>query len=81
MELEFIEFEAKHGATWKVFVARPWMVVMPGSWVSWAIPAAYQIPVEVLGAALVQLGVSAGAEQTLDNTSLKKMGMMVIDHP
>lgn len=57
------------------------MVVMPGSWVSWAIPAAYQIPVEVLGAALVQLGVSAGAEQTLDNTSLKKMGMMVIDHP
>ncbi|KAL1588664.1 hypothetical protein WHR41_02634 [Cladosporium halotolerans] len=81
VELEFIDFEAKQGATWKVFVARPWMVVMPGSWVGWAIPAAYQIPVEVLGAALVQLGVSGGAEQTLDNTSLKKMGMMIIGHP
>lgn len=50
------------------------MVIMPGSWVSWAIPGGFQIPVEVLGAALVSIAVSGEAEQTLGNAALTSIG-------
>lgn len=47
---------------------------MPGSWVSWAVPGGFQIPVEVLGAALVSVAVGGEAEQTLDNAALTRVG-------
>lgn len=50
------------------------MVIMPGSWVSWAIPGGFQIPVDVLGAALVSVAVGGEAEQTLDNVALTRVG-------
>ena len=50
------------------------MVIMPGRWVSWAISDEFQIPVEVLGAALVSVAVSGKAEQTLDNAALMSFG-------
>lgn len=74
VEQDFVDFEAQNPKIWKSFVARPRMVIMPGSWVSWAIPGGFQIPVEVLGAALVSVAVGAEAEQTLDNAALTSVG-------
>lgn len=54
------------------------MVIMPGSWVRWAIPGGFQIPVEVLGAALVSVAVGEEAEQTLDNAALTRAGRAAI---
>ena len=74
VEQEFVDFEAQNRKTWKSFIARPRMVVLPGSWASWMVPAGFQIPVEVLGAALVSVAVSGEAEQTLDNAALMRVG-------
>jgi len=74
VEQDFVDFETQNQKTWKSFIARPRMVIMPGSWVSWVIPAWFQIPVEVLGAALVSVAVSGEAEQTLDNAALTIIG-------
>lgn len=41
---------------------------------SWAVPGGFQIPVEVLGAALVSVAVGAESEQTLDNAALTSVG-------
>lgn len=74
VEQDFVDFEAQNPKVWKSFIARPRMVIMPGSWVSWAIPGGFQIPVEVLGAALVSVVVHGDAEQTLDNVALTSIG-------
>lgn len=74
VEQDFVDFEAQNQNIWKSFIARPRMVIMPGSWVSWAIPGGFQIPVEVLGAALVSVAVSRETEQTLDNAALTSAG-------
>ncbi|GAB7327514.1 hypothetical protein MBLNU13_g11381t1 [Cladosporium sp. NU13] len=74
VEQDFVDFEAQNQNIWKSFIARPRMVIMPGSWVSWAIPGGFQIPVEVLGAALVSIAVRGEAEQTLDNAALTSIG-------
>lgn len=74
VEQDFVDFEAQNEKTWKSFVARPWMVVMPGSWVASVVPAAYKIPVEVLGAALVRVAVGGCEQQTLDNVALTRIG-------
>jgi hypothetical protein len=78
VEQDFIDFEAQNPKTWKSFIARPRMVIMPGSWVSWAIPGGFQIPVEVLGAAVVSVAVGGEAEQTLDNAALARVGRAVV---
>lgn len=78
VEQDFVDFEAQNEKTWKSFIARPWMVIMPGSWAGWVIPAAYQIPVEVLAAALVSVAVKGNAEQTLDNLVLAKIGKVAL---
>jgi hypothetical protein len=74
VEQDFVDFEAQNQETWKSFIARPWMVIMPGSWVGWVIPGGFQIPVEVLAAALVSVVVTAEAEQTMDNALLTGVG-------
>ena len=74
VEQDFVDFEAQNPEIWKSFIARPRMVIMPGSWVSWAVPGGFQIPVEVLGAALVSVAVGAESEQTLDNAALTSVG-------
>jgi hypothetical protein len=74
VEQDFVDFEAQNPRIWKSFIARPSMVIMPGSWVSWVIPGWFQIPVEVLSAALVSVAVSGEAEQTLDNAALTSVG-------
>jgi hypothetical protein len=74
VEQDFVDFEAQNQNIWKSFVARPWMVIMPGSWVGWVLPGGFQIPVEVLAAALVSVVVTAEAEQTMDNALLTKIG-------
>lgn len=74
VEQDFVDFEAQKQKVWRSFIARPRMVIMPGSWVSWAIPGGFQIPVEVLGAALVSVAVGGEAEQTLDNAALTRVG-------
>lgn len=74
VEQDFVDFEAQDPKVWKSFIARPRMVIMPGSWVSWAIPGGFQIPVEVLGSALVSVAVGGEAEQTLDNAALTSIG-------
>lgn len=74
VELDFVDFEAQNQETWKSFITRPRMVIMPGSWISWVIPAGFQIPVEVLAAALVSVAVTGEAEQTLDNAALTAIG-------
>lgn len=74
VEQDFVDFEAQNQKVWKSFIARPRMVIMPGSWVSWAIPGGFQIPVEVLGAALVSVAVGEEAEQTLVNAALSRIG-------
>jgi hypothetical protein len=74
VEQDFVDFEAQNQKIWKSFVARPRMVIMPGSWASWVIPGGFQIPVEVLGAALVRVAVTGEAEQTLDNAALTSVG-------
>ena len=74
VEQDFVDFEAQNPEIWKSFIARPRMVIMPGSWVSWAIPGGFQVPVEVLGAALVSVAVGGEAEQTLDNAALTRVG-------
>jgi hypothetical protein len=74
VEQDFVDFEAQNQKIWKSFVARPWMVIMPGSWVGWVLPGGFQIPVEVLAAALVSVVVTAEAEQTMDNALLTKIG-------
>jgi hypothetical protein len=74
VEQDFVDFEAQNQKTWKSFVARPSMVIMPGSWVSWAIPGGFQIPVGVLAAALVGVAVTGEAEQTLNNVLLVGIG-------
>lgn len=78
VEQDFVDFEAQNEESWKCFIARPWMVTMPGSWMGWAIPAAYQIPVEVLAAALVDVAVKGNTEQTLDNTALNEAGKKAV---
>jgi len=78
VEQDFVDFEAQNQKIWKSFIARPRMVIMPGSWVSWAIPGGFQIPVEVLGAALVSVAVGGEAEQTLDNAALTRVGRATI---
>lgn len=74
VELDFVDFEAQNQKTWKSFITRPRMVIMPGSWISWVIPTGFQIPVEVLAAALVSVAVTGEAEQTLDNAALTVIG-------
>ena len=74
VEQDFVDFEVQNQKVWKSFIARPRMVIMPGSWVSWAIPGGFQIPVDVLGAALVSVAVGGEAEQTLDNVALTRVG-------
>lgn len=74
VEQAFVDFEAQNPGVWKSFVARPWMVIMPGSWVGWALPGGFQIAVEVLAAALVGVAVSGEGEQTLDNAALTGAG-------
>lgn len=74
VEQDFVDFEAQNQKAWKSFIARPRMVIMPGSWVSWAIPSGFQIPVEVLGAALVSVAVGEEADQTLVNSALSRIG-------
>jgi hypothetical protein len=74
VEQDFVDFEAQNHNIWKSFIARPRMVIMPGSWASWVIPGGFQIPVEVLGAALVRVAVTGEAEQTLDNAALTSLG-------
>lgn len=74
VEQDFVDFEAQSEKSWKCFIARPWMVTMPNSWMGWALPAAYQIPVEVLASALVHIAVKGTAEQTLSNAALMKAG-------
>ena len=78
VEQDFVDFEAQNQVVWKSFIARPRMVVMPGSWVSWAIPGGFQIPVEVLGAALVSVAMGGVAEQTLDNAALARIGRAAV---
>ncbi|KAM0716733.1 hypothetical protein Q7P37_008178 [Cladosporium fusiforme] len=80
VEQDFVDFEAQNEKTWKSFIARPWMVVMPGSWMASITPAAYKIPVEVLGAALVEVAVSGCKEQTLDNAALLRVGLGAMDY-
>lgn len=74
VEQDFVDFEAQNEKLWKSFIARPWMVIMPGSWMGWVIPGAYQIPVEVLSDALVHVASGGTVEQTLDNAALTRIG-------
>jgi hypothetical protein len=74
LEQDFVDFEVQNDGIWKSFVARPRAVVLPGSWVGWAIPESFQILTEVLGAALVGVAVMGEGEQTLDNAALVKIG-------
>lgn len=78
VEQEFVDFEAQNEKSWKCFIARPWMVTMPGSWAGWVIPAAYQIPVGVLAAALIDVALKGSVEQTLDNTALMRIGQKAV---
>lgn len=72
MELEFLEFAAKNQGRWQSFVARPAMVLKPGA-SSW-LPAMAKIPVEVLGAAMVDAIANGWEEQTKGNGALKARG-------
>ena len=78
VEQAFVDFEVENRGIWNSFIARPRMVVMPDSWVSWAIPDGFQIPVEVLGAALVSVAIGGEAEQTLDNAALVRVGRAAV---
>jgi len=78
VEQDFVDFEAQNEKSWKCFIARPWMVTMPGSWMGWVLPDAYQIPVEVLASALVHIAVKGAAEQTLSNAALTEVGREAI---
>lgn len=72
MENEFVDFAAKHEDLWQSFVARPAMVLKPGA-SSW-LPAMMKIPVEVLGAAMVEAVVSGWEERIKGNGALKAKG-------
>lgn len=74
VEQDFVDFEDQNHGSWKSFIARSWFVTMPGSWMGWLVPNAYQIPVEVLGKALVEVAVNGCDEQTLDNAALRRIG-------
>jgi nucleoside-diphosphate-sugar epimerase len=78
VEIEFVEHEAQHKDTWKTFVARPSMVLQPGTWQASVYPAGFQITVPTLAAALVDAAVNSGDVQTLDNAALKAKGERAI---
>ena len=79
VEQDFVDFAAQNQSSWKCFIARPLMVIMPGSWMGWMIPSGYQIPVEELGAALVSVAVSGDADQTLANADLRRIGQEAME--
>ena len=79
VEQDFVDFAAQNRTNWKCFIARPLMVIMPGSWMGWVIPNWYQIPVAVLAAALVHIAVSGEADQTLQNVDLRRIGQKVME--
>lgn len=79
VEQDFVDFAAQNQTNWKCFIARPLMVIMPGSWMGWVIPNGYQIPVAVLAAALVHIAVSGEADQTLQNVDLRRIGQKVME--
>ena len=72
MELDFEEFATQSQGRWQSFVARPAMVLKPGA-TSW-LPAMMKVPVEILGAALVDAVVNGWEETAKGNTALNIRG-------
>lgn len=78
VETQFVRFEAEHAEVWRSFVARPRMVVRPGSWSASLYPGGVSIGVDVLGAALVDVVVEGGEVRTLENGQLKARGFKAL---